>query len=175
MPPLLNERRKLFFKKSFIAYSIATVLMFFLYIPIYITLAGQYHFTDWSAPIQSILTFQDFPLELSVFQFMVLVWMIQLITAFAMVSILLLLAQLLKKQTLTILIGVITLSIPMIFRYLVPESFQRYFFADGFNMYWHISQQNSFRYVCCYVVAMIVITILAEIIAYRKFCNQNIG
>lgn len=170
-----NGRGKLFFKKSFLAYAIAVLLMLFLYLPVYITLAGRYHFTEWSAPIQSILTFQNFPLELSVLQFIVLVWMIQLITAFAMVSILLLLAQLLKKQTLTILTGVLTLSVPMIFRYLIPDLFERFSFADGFNMYWHISQQDSFRYVCFYVVAMILITILAEIVAYRKFCYQNLS
>lgn len=169
-----NGRGKLFFKKSFIAYAIAALLMLFIYIPTYITLAGRYHFTDWTAPIQSIQKFSDFPFKISIIQFIVLIMMIQLTTAFAMVSTLLLLEQLLKKQTLTILTGVLILSVPMIFRYIVPKLIERYSFADGFNMYRHFSEQNSFLYVSLYVAAMIIITVLAETIAYRIFCNRNL-
>ncbi len=168
-----NGRSKLFFNKCSLAYAMATILMFLFYTPIYITLAERYHFTDWSAPIQSVLKYKDFPLEVSIIQFFLLVGVVQLITAFAMVSALLLIAQLLKKQTLTILIGLLVLSVPVIFRYLAPKSFRRFSFADGFDLFQQFSQGNSLVYLCSYVAIILTIIVGAETIAYRKFCNKN--
>ncbi len=167
-----NGRRMLFFKKASLAYAVAAVLMILLYIPIYITLVSRYHFTDWAAPIQSVLKYGEFPFRCSILQFILLVSVMQLITAFAMTNVLLLLAQLLKKQTFTILTGLLALSVPTIFRYIVPSLFHRYTFADGFTMYGHFSEQNSSLYAGLYTTAMLLIGILATVMAYRRFCNH---
>ncbi len=169
-----NGRAKLFFIKAFHAYVVAAIFMLLLDIPIYLTMAGRYHFTDWTAPIQSILKYKDFTIDISVIQFILLIWMIQFATAFAMVSTLILLSNLLKKQTLTILIGALTLSVPIIIQYILPKLYLRYSFADGFNMYQRLSEQNAFLYGCFYVAVMIIITVLATVVALRKFCSCNL-
>lgn len=168
-----DGRGKLFFKKAFLAYGTALILLLLLYAPVYITLVVRYDFTDWAAPVQSILNFGGIPFSISILQFILLVSVIQCITAFAMVSSLLLFAQLLQKQTLTILTGALALSVPMVFRYIVPGLFRGYTFADGFDMYRHFSEGNALSYVCLYGATMVILTVLAVTAAYRKFCNVH--
>lgn len=168
-----NGRGRLFFFKSMIAYATSFLLMVILYLPFYITLIYRYKFTDWRAPIQSIQQYGGFNTNLSVTQFIIVVLVLQLLTAFVMTSIMNLLSQILKKQTLTILCGFIVLTVPFIFTFISKAIIQKGSLVAGFQLYEIFTKKDSVLFAFIYFVVLILLGVVTEAIAYLKFCKPR--
>ncbi|WP_313129080.1 ABC transporter permease subunit [Anaerocolumna sp.] len=168
-----NGRGRLFFFKSMIAYATSFLLMVILYLPFYITLIYRYKLTDWKAPIQSIQQYGGFNINLNMTQFIIILLTLQLLTAFVMTSIMNLLSQILKKQTLTILCGMIVLTVPFIFSFISKAIFQKGSLVAGFQLYDIFTKEDSVLFAFIYFVVLILLGVITEVIAYLKFCKRG--
>lgn len=119
-------RLRLWYNKHFVSYAIVTLLFVVVQLPPYLNLINYYTGFYWNAPIQSIAIYKQVSWPINVWQFLLLSSLAQLLAAFVIIEIILLLSYLLKKQALVIGSSTAIFLFPLITGSFYMEQFQGY-------------------------------------------------
>ena len=145
--------------------------MVILYVPYYITLTYRFHFTDWGAPIQSIAQYANFPLRISVLGMVGLNFLVQLLTAVVMTSVIIWLSILCQKQTITLLIGTLIEAVPFVFCLLSAKFLESCTFVTGFVQYHLLANNSGCSSLILYLAALFVVESVVMVRAYQRYCG----
>lgn len=111
---MYRGKRALFLTKYRIAFLLTILLMLLIYTPQYINTVRYYPLITWDAPIQSIHYFEAVNLSLTIFQFVLLACVLQLLGGLALTVIIIVISQLLQRLFATILAGIVLLVGPLL-------------------------------------------------------------
>ncbi|MHB8065349.1 MAG: hypothetical protein ACYDG2_22510, partial [Ruminiclostridium sp.] len=156
-----HGRIKLFAYKCIIGKIIALILMIIVYLPYYINLIIRYDIKDWSAPIQSISIFSSINLNISILGFVILTNLLKTIGCFAMVGFILLISQLIEKQSFCILASTILFCFPLLMNLMDIFSINSFTLNTSFALFSFFTENKTFSDIIVYFSVLSFLSILA--------------
>lgn len=168
-----NGRFKLFACKQIVAYIIAFILMVIIYTPQYVNLIKNYNVENWGVPIQSIMIFQNVDIPVSVFGFIILCNVLQLLGALILANCILFLSVVTKKHSLSIMVASMFFVCPILIQSAGINFLRRYSFNNIYLMFTEFSISTSIWETVLYYMVLVVLGICFFVLCWNKY-NHNL-
>ncbi|RCX18247.1 hypothetical protein DFR58_1055 [Anaerobacterium chartisolvens] len=156
-----HGRLKLFAYKSLIGGITALILLIIVYSPYYINLLTKYDIKDWSAPIQSIRILGGADIDISISGFIVLANLLQLGGCLAMTAFILLISQLVKKQSFCIFAATVLFGFPFLMGLMGMSSVNSFTLNTSFLLFSSFAGAAAFGGLTVYFTVLGILAALA--------------
>lgn len=165
-------RFTLFAYKYLIGYMTAVFIMGMIYLPSYFNLVKGYNFNHWHAPIQSIEIFRSVNIPISIWEFVILVGMLQLLGSIIVTHCALALSLMVRKQALSLIVTSIIFVIPIIIQFAGVDFIRTYSFNNVFCLFTDFAASGLIQHTALYYGALLVIAICSGLAAWNRYNNN---
>lgn len=167
-------RLHLFSTKYIIGWIFATVLMVLIYFPQYYNVHQHYFMQNWSAPIQSIQSFDQVDMTMSILGFVVLTNIMQGLGILVMVLCALCTSIWVRKQSLTVIINVAWMAVPILIQLTGVEFLQKITLNRVFLLFTEFADGVLIAEIVFYFSILIALGMMSVVLAW-KYYNGNTG
>jgi len=154
--------------------AIITFLLVVVYAVQYVNVARLYPALDWQAPIQNLEPYEQLSIHLNLRGLVVLTILGQWIGAATMSAVMLLLSQVMKKLSLTLLSGFVLVCCPTFLTWLGYDGFSKYtlhYAQLGFRMF----SSQSIGAIVVYFASLVLLLIVCLGLAWRYYLTERAG
>ncbi|MDD3970867.1 MAG: hypothetical protein PHC31_03030 [Clostridia bacterium] len=165
----VHGRKRTFINKSIISCIIAFLVMSAAYIPLIIKIARESGFACFNSPIACINGMENFPLNVSISEYFILLFILKFIGIVISISIINFVSHITGERIMTIAITLPVIVIPAFLAFMGADSFSNILF----NVYLYGNNLMSLGQWCVVQAAtLVVIGLLLFYILYMKY-NKN--
>lgn len=167
-------RWRLFLTTWLYGLAIITLLLVMIYTAQYVNVARLYPALDWQAPIQNLKPYEQLSIQLDLRGLVVLTILGQWLGAATMSAVMLLLSQVLKKLSLTLLSGIVLLCCPTFLTWLGYDELTKYTLHNaqlGFRMF----GTQSIGAIVIYFASLVVLLVVCLGLAWRYYLTGRAG
>lgn len=162
-----HGRLRLFASKIFIACLAAFLVLAMIYIPQYVNVIRYYPAMPWDAPIQSIEQYEMIKGKITIFQFVILESVLQLIGSFVAVTFMLLLSQCFKKLILTMLVSIVLFIAPLLAHLFGFSQISNYSLHYPQLLFIMLAERGQQMYTVYYFIGLILLSVCCLFGAWR--------
>ncbi|QKS45980.1 hypothetical protein HUB94_17160 [Paenibacillus cellulosilyticus] len=167
-------RRRLFLTTWLYGLAIITLLLGIIYTAQYVNAARLYPALDWQAPIQNLESYEQLSFHLTLRGLVVLTILGQWLGAAAMSAVMLLLSQVLKRLSLTLLAGIVLVCCPTFLTWLGYDVLTKYtlhYAQLGFRMF----STQSIAEIVGYFASLVLLLVVCVGLAWRYYLTGRAG
>jgi len=169
----LKGRIPLYVSKVAVGCCSVLILMALLYIPLYINVFTYFDLEYWKAPIQSVGAFRQFPLHISIREFILMAYTLQYASVLMAVQAIFYFSQLAKRQSLSLLLNSALFISPMVMQLAGLDTVRKLSFNNAYLPFATFANVGGIGGTALYYGCLFVIGIAAALLSWRRFINQT--